>query len=95
MGYRVIKAFADLQDGGHRYKVGDAYPREGAIVLERRLESLLSANNRQRTPLIAETEVEAEVVETEPVEIAEEVPETEVETETKAKPKRGKKNKES
>ena len=91
MGYRVIKAFADLQDGGHRYKVGDAYPREGAIVLERRLESLLSANNRQRTPLIAETEV----VETEPVEIAEEVPETEVETEVKAKPKRGKKNKES
>lgn len=91
MGYRVIKAFADLQDGGHRYKVGDAYPREGAIVLERRLESLLSANNRQRTPLIAETEVETEVVETEPVEIAEEVPETEVE----AKPKRGKKNKES
>ena len=88
MGYRVIKAFADLQDGGHRYKVGDAYPREGATVTDRRLGSLLSADNRQKTPLIAEVKVEVPKV-------TEIVVEEKAEPKTEAKPKRVRKNKES
>lgn len=52
--YKVIKYFIDLQDGEHPYNVGDAYPREGLKVSEKRINELSSSNNKRHTPLIAE-----------------------------------------
>lgn len=52
--YKVIKYFIDLQDGEHPYNVGDAYPREGLKVSDKRISELSSSNNRRHTPLIAE-----------------------------------------
>ena len=59
--YVVIKMFDDLQDmqvvGGirtyHRYRPGDAYPREGYRPTSERVRELLSGRNALRTPLIA------------------------------------------
>lgn len=50
--YRVVKFFKDLKDGGHAYKVGDVFPREGAEASEARIAELSSNKNRQGTPLI-------------------------------------------
>lgn len=50
--YKVIKYFTDLQDNGHPYNVGDAFPRSGVSVTDARLAELAGSNNRQRTPLI-------------------------------------------
>ena len=55
--YRVIKCFTDITDG-HKYDIGDVFPREGVVVDEARIAKLASAKNRQRTPLIEEVEVE-------------------------------------
>lgn len=52
--FEVIRYFEDLQDNGHPYHVGDAYPREGLEVTEERLAELASANNKQMKPLIKE-----------------------------------------
>ena len=52
--YKVIKNFTDLQDNAHEYKVGDAYPRDGAGVTPGRIAQLSGSLNRQGTPLIAE-----------------------------------------
>ena len=86
--YEVIVYFEDLQDGGHPYNVGDAYPRKGLEVSEARIRELISSNNARRKPLICVAkdepnpapveEPKAEPVE-EPVEEAE-------------KPKKGTKN---
>lgn len=54
--YRVIKCFTDITDG-HKYDIGDVFPREGVVVDEARIAKLASAKNRQRTPLIEEVEV--------------------------------------
>lgn len=56
MSYKVIKAFYDLQNGDHRYEVGDDFPVKGAIVSDKRIKELSGSNNRQKTPLIVETE---------------------------------------
>lgn len=53
--YRVIKAFADLQDDNHVYRVGDKFPRSGRAKKER-IEELSSADNRLGKPLIEEYE---------------------------------------
>lgn len=58
MSYKVIKAFYDLKNGDHRYEVGDDFPVKGAIVSDKRIKELSGSNNRQRTPLIVETETE-------------------------------------
>lgn len=50
--YRVIKYFTDLQDGGHAYHEGDAFPRGGFEVSEKRLMELSTNKNRRRIPLI-------------------------------------------
>ena len=50
--YKVIKHFLDLQDNEYSYSEGDIFPRKGYEVTETRLKELLSAENRQRTPLI-------------------------------------------
>ncbi len=51
--YKVIKFFTDLQDNNYPYEVGSAYPRKGYTPKEARINELSSANNRQKTPLIA------------------------------------------
>lgn len=59
--YVVIKMFDDLQDmqivGGirtyHRYRPGDAYPREGYRPTSARVRELLTGANALRRPLIA------------------------------------------
>ncbi len=66
--YKVIKNFADLKDGGHRYNVGDPYPKEGLTVTEARIKELASSKNRQGVPLIEEVSTkEAEAVNDEAV----------------------------
>lgn len=52
--YKVIKLFTDLKDGGHRYNVGDPYPKKGLTVNEARIKELASSKNRQGVPLIEE-----------------------------------------
>lgn len=55
---KVIIAFADLQDDGHIYNVGDEYPRAGVTVSEERLEELASNRNRRGIALIVDEEAE-------------------------------------
>lgn len=57
--YQVIKYFEDLQDGNHKYKVGDKYPRDGFEVLHSRIKELSTSANRQGVPLIEEIKEEA------------------------------------
>lgn len=64
MGYKVVKAFHDLQDykevkGGkvyHHYDVGDTYPRQGLKETpnKTRIEELSGNTNAQGVPLIEE-----------------------------------------
>ena len=61
MTYKVIMQFTDLQDGGHLYNVGDAFPREGHTVSEARLAELAGNNNRRSLPLIKKIEEKIEV----------------------------------
>lgn len=52
--YRVIKYFTDLQDNNHAYRVGDIYPREGFAPSEKRINELLSGENKRKVKLIEE-----------------------------------------
>jgi len=52
MKYKVIKAFADLQDCNHPYYVGDEYPRKGYSPSPERVDELLTDKNRIHKPLI-------------------------------------------
>lgn len=52
MAYKVLSAFADLQDDSYVYNVGDEYPREGTIVSRERYAELSGSDNRQGRPLI-------------------------------------------
>lgn len=54
MVYRVIKPFADLQDGNHQYNVGDTFPRIGMLgkVTDKRISELAGSDNKQGAPLI-------------------------------------------
>lgn len=54
--FRVIALFDDLQDGLHRYEVGDTYPRAGYKPSPERIEQLASRKNRQGRPLIEKVE---------------------------------------
>ena len=54
MAYKVIENFADLKDGNHNYKVGDEYPRKGAILDKKRAELLASKRTKRGRPVIAE-----------------------------------------
>lgn len=56
--YRVIEPFFDLKDEGYAYHAGDAYPRPGKEVSEKRLKELSTSANRRKKPLVeAVTEV--------------------------------------
>ena len=50
--YKVVEFFNDLQDGGHAYKPGDTFPREGFKASDARLEELSGANNARGMKLI-------------------------------------------
>lgn len=50
--YKVIVAFADLQDGNHVYAEGDAYPRDGYQPDDGRVDALVTGKNLQHKPLI-------------------------------------------
>lgn len=65
--YRVITFFIDLQDGEHRYNVGDVFPREGHTVSEERIKELSGYKNKRRTPLIELVKDEPKVEEPAPV----------------------------
>lgn len=52
--FRVVVAFADMQDGGYIYNVGDGFPRAGVTVSEERLEELASDRNRRGVALIVD-----------------------------------------
>ena len=52
MAYRVVKAFADSQDNGRIYQVGDIFPRPDFAVSDARLSELASSNNAVGVPLI-------------------------------------------
>ena len=54
--FKVIKLFADLQDGNHVYNVGDEDPRKGLKVTDGRIAELSGSNNKQGTPLIVAVE---------------------------------------
>lgn len=73
--YKVIVAFVDLQDNGHRYNAGDVFPRKGVEVPKQRIDKLSSDKNRRKMPLIEEVGEEVEATE----EVTEIVAEPEVE----------------
>ena len=53
MAYKVLIAFADLQDDNFVYNPGDEYPREGVIVSKERFAELSGSDNKIGQPLIA------------------------------------------
>lgn len=63
--YKVIRLFTDLQDNGHKYEVGDEYPRLGLKPSLARIAELSGSDNRQKTPLIVEVDDLAEKQEAE------------------------------
>lgn len=89
--YRVIKAFADLQDvkktkSGdlyHEYEIGDEYPRKGLKPSEERIAELSGSDNLQKTPLI-------ELVEEENPETPKEAAKDEIQDSSPKKAKSGK-----
>lgn len=56
--YKTIVMFTDLQDGGHKYEVGDVYPREGLKPTKARIEELKSKKNKRGVALIEEVKEE-------------------------------------
>lgn len=52
MGYIAKCRFADLEDGKWLYLAGDAYPRDGLTVTDKRLRELAGSDNRMGFPLI-------------------------------------------
>ena len=61
--YKVLIAFADLEDGNYIYRAGDTYPRKGFTASDERLEELASSENKQNRPLIEKvSEVKKEEV---------------------------------
>lgn len=61
--YKVLLAFADLEDGNYIYRAGDIYPRKGVSPSEERIAELASSENKQNRPLIEKvSEVKEEEV---------------------------------
>lgn len=59
--YIVVEDFKDLQDGNKIYVKGDIYPSPANKNIDnKRLEALLSSNNRQGRPVIKEVEADQE-----------------------------------
>lgn len=62
--YIVLKNFKDLEDGGHKYLMGEEYPRKGYTPTEERIKALSSEDNKACMKLIKE--VKATKTEDEP-----------------------------
>ena len=58
--YEVLRSFADLQDNGYVYNVGDIFPHVGKKVSEARYHELSTNSNKIGVPLIKEVAVEAD-----------------------------------
>ena len=52
--YIVLKNFTDLEDNGHKYTMGEEYPRKGYEPTEERVKALTSGNNKACLKLIKE-----------------------------------------
>jgi len=93
--YKAIRYFTDLEDNSYPYNPGDVFPREGLRVREKRIQDLLTGNNRRGIPVIEKVEEtkpdEKEVV----AEVATKAADKPVQKadESAAKPKRGRKKK--
>ncbi|MGD6832576.1 hypothetical protein ACQCT5_10455 [Sutcliffiella halmapala] len=55
--YKVVKAFTDLQDDNHVYRVGDKFPRSGRAKKDR-IEELSGTDNKRKEVLIEEVDDE-------------------------------------
>ena len=58
--YKVVCCFFDLDDEGHKYDIGQEYPREGYKPSEERVEFLSGASNRLGYPVIEKVEEKQE-----------------------------------
>lgn len=52
--YIVLKNFTDLEDNGHKYTMGEEYPRKGYEPTEERVKALTSGNNKAGIKLLKE-----------------------------------------
>lgn len=52
MVYKVVRVFADSQDNGRIYQVGEVFPRPDFAVSDARLSQLASSSNAVGVPLI-------------------------------------------
>lgn len=50
--FRVLRTFADLEDGNHIYRAGETYPRDGVKPTLARIEELSGSGNKIGAPLI-------------------------------------------
>lgn len=64
--YEVISSFVDLQDGNHKYSVGDVYPRKGCTPSQIRIAELSGAKNKLGKILIREQEEAENIPEVQP-----------------------------
>lgn len=60
--FRALSYFTDLQDGGHPYEKGDAYPRSGYAPSMSRINELLGNGNVRGVPVIELVEDKKDVV---------------------------------
>lgn len=56
--YKVVVMFTDLNDGNHRYEIGDTFPREGAKATKARIKELSGTENKRGVALIEEVKEE-------------------------------------
>lgn len=52
--YIVLRNFTDLEDGKHKYLMGEEYPRKGYEPTEERVKELLGKENKACMKLIQE-----------------------------------------
>lgn len=50
--YKAIEMFTDLQDGDHKYEIGDTFPRKGKRVNPARYAELAGPDNKRGAPVI-------------------------------------------
>lgn len=59
--YIVLKNFTDLEDNGHKYTMGEEYPRKGYEPTEERVKALVSGNNKAGIKLLKEVKAPKKV----------------------------------
>lgn len=72
--FKVLAFFYDLEDKCHIYHEGDVYPREGYKPTIKRINELMSGNNRRHGIFIEPIEKKPDAVE--PDKVAEKKPKT-------------------